>query len=126
MKAHDDSEAVSERVSLIEEEFVAARGSARVVWLVKKNDGWVRAGSAPGAVSERLSSGPGIVWRTRVELSLPRGTHVVRVETRPEPRPTSTMEHLTGGAPGRKREITRRQLRRVAAGGVLEPVDERA
>jgi hypothetical protein len=118
--------AVSERVALIEEEFVAARGSARVSWLVRKNDGWVRAGSVPGAVSEQLSSGPGIVWRRRVELSLPRGTQLVRVETRPEPRPTSTMEHLTGGAPGRKREITRRQLWRVAAGGLLEPGEERA
>lgn len=122
--AGGDVEAVLERLALIEEEFVAARGSARVVWWVKKNDGWVRAGSAPGAVSERLSAGPGIVWRTRIELSVPRGSQVVRVETRPEPRPTSTMEHLTGGAPGRKREITRRQLRRVATGGVLEPVDE--
>ena len=124
--ASDDSESVIERVALIDEEFVAARGSARVVWLVKKNDGWVRASSVPGASSERLSAGPGIVWRTRVELQLPRGTHVVRLETRPEPRPTSTMEHLTGGAPGRKREVTRRQLRRVVAGGLLEPVDERS
>lgn len=123
--ASGDSPAALERVALIEEEFVAARGSARVVWLVKKNDGWVRAGSYPGAASERLSAGPGMVWRTRVELTLPRGTHVVRVETRPEPRPTSTVEHLVGGAPGRKREVTRRRLRRVVAGGQLEPVDDR-
>jgi len=122
MASGDDSEPPLERVSLIDEEFVAARGSARVVWMVKKNDGWVRASTWPGAESERLSSGPGIVWRTRVDLALPRGTLVVRSETRPDERPSSTVEHLTGGEPGRKRQRTRHQLRRVVAGGKLEPV----
>jgi len=87
-----------ERVVLVAEEFVGERGSVKVWWLVKHNDGFVAPAELPGARSERLDAGPRVVWRTRVEVELPRGTEVVRVETRPGAARGSTFAHLTGSA----------------------------
>ncbi len=107
-----------ERVAVIEEELVMAGGACTVSWLVRHHDGWVRAQSHPSAESERLERGSGVVWRTRVTLALPRGSELVRIESRPAPRQKSALEHLTGGGrgPGRK---TLRRVYRVLAGGEL-------
>lgn len=108
-----------ERVELVEEEYVAARGTAVVRWFVRKNDGWVRAGTLPGARSERLESGAGIVWRTRVELELARDTRLLRVEARPDPRPQSTLSHLMRARPGKTARTLRAEYR-VGVRGSLE------
>ena len=105
---------------LIDEEFVAGRGSVAVVWLVERNRGWMRAASAPGARSERLAAGPGTVWRSRIEIELARGTRLVRVETRPGARSASTLEHLVGSRARSTRRVTRTPYR-VARAGALAP-----
>jgi hypothetical protein len=58
--------AALETVSLLEEEVVLAGGAGIVSWLVRYNDGWVRAGRHPTATSEMLDRGSGVVWRTRI------------------------------------------------------------
>ncbi|HEY3496932.1 MAG TPA: hypothetical protein VGK73_19670 [Polyangiaceae bacterium] len=113
-----------ERVELVEEEYVASRGSAEITWRVQKNDGWVRPAGVPGARSERLERGAGVVWRTRIELELPRGTRLLRVESRPDARPASTLAHLTGGGRGSRRRTLRVEYR-VGAGGALERAGDR-
>ncbi len=110
-----------EPVELIEEEVVRAGGSSTVNWLVRRNDGWVRAQSHPSARSERLERGSGIVWRTRVTLELPRGTALRRLENRPVSNTKSALEHLTGGPRGAKRRTLERSYF-VAAGGSVVPV----
>ncbi len=107
-----------ERVAVVEEEVVMSGGASTVSWLVRHHDGWVRAPSHPTARSERLERGSGVVWRTRVALELPRGSELVRIETRPALRQKSALEHLTGGARGAARKTLRR-VYRVAAGGEL-------
>jgi hypothetical protein len=107
-----------ERVAIVEEEVVMPGGAAIVSWLVRYHDGWVRAQSHPSASSERLERGSGVVWRTRVTLELPRGTELVRVETRPAAGQKSALDHLTGGARGAPRKTLRRAYR-VGAGGEL-------
>ncbi len=107
-----------ERVTLVEEEVVMAGGAATVSWLVRHHDGWVRASSHPSAASERLERGSSVVWRTRVTLELPRGSALVRVETRPAPRPKNVLDHLTGTARGAPKKSLRR-VYRVGPGGEL-------
>jgi hypothetical protein len=110
-----------ERLTLIEEELAGARGSSEITWRVAKNDGWQRPSSVPGARVERLDRGAGVVWRTRIELELPRGTRVLRVETRPDPSQKSTLAHLTQASRGARKQ-TRRSEYRVGPRGVLEPL----
>jgi len=114
-----------ERLSLLEEEHVQARGTSRTSWRVAKNDGWIRPNAVPGARVERLETAPGIVYRTRIELELPRGTRLLRVELRSEPEAASTFEHLTGTTRG-ARKRTRTSEYRVGAGGTLDRVERRS
>ena len=94
-------------VTLLEEEVVLRGGAGTVSWLVQHNDGWVRAPSHPSAEVEMLDRGGGVVWRRRVTLALAPGTALTRVETRPDSRPKSALEHLTGGARGASRKTRR-------------------
>ena len=91
-----------------------------VTWLVQHNDGWVRARSHPAARSEPLERGSRVVWRTRVTLSLPRGTGLERVESRPAPNQRTALDYLTGSARGASRRTTRRSYV-VGPGGALLP-----
>lgn len=118
--------ATLEHVELIEEEVVRAGGPSTVNWLVRRNDGWVRAQSHPSAQSERLERGSGIVWRTRVTLVLPRGTALRRLESRPVATTKSALEHLTGGSRGAKRRSVERAYFVAAGGAVVPVVDDRA
>lgn len=95
------------RVVLIDEELVAERGNKRIVWLVAQNDGFVAAALSAGARSERFDAGPGVVWRSRIELELERGSTVIRVETRPSAARGSTLAHLTGSAKQKRPRLVR-------------------
>jgi hypothetical protein len=107
-----------ERLAVIEEEVVLRGGAGTVRWLVRHHDGWVRAPSHPSAQAEQLERGSGIVWRTRITLELSRGSELTRVETRPEPRPKTALDHLTSSARGAAHK-TLRHTYRVGAGGEL-------
>ena len=109
-----------ELVVLIDEEFVRERGSVKVTWLVAHNDGFIRAADVAGARSQRLDAGSGVVWRSRVEIELDRGTTIVRVETRPSARRGSTLDHLTGGAKAQRAGVVRTRFT-VGPRGALTP-----
>ena len=108
-----------ELVELVDEEFVGERGNVKVTWLVEKNDGFVPAAQSPGARSERLDAGPGVVWRSRTHLELARGAIVVRVETRPGALRGSTLDHLTGNAKSKRARVVRSRFV-VGPRGALE------
>jgi hypothetical protein len=101
------TEASRELVVLIDEEFVGERGNVKVTWLVAHNDGFVPAAQSLGARSKRLDTGPGVVWRSRTEIELARGTVVVRVESRPGVARGSTLDHLTGTARTKRARVVR-------------------
>jgi hypothetical protein len=109
-----------ERVVLVDEELVAERGSVKITWFVSHNDGWIPAWKCEDATSERLDTGPRVVWRSRVEVALPRGTHVLRRETRPPEKRGSTLAHLTGNARSPRRGIVETRFV-VGPGGRLAP-----
>jgi hypothetical protein len=113
-----------ELVVLVDEEFVGERGSVKVTWLVAHNDGFVPAVKSPGARSERLDAGPGVVWRSRTEVELARGSLVVRVETRPAVVRGSTLEHLTGSARSKRAKVVRSRFV-VGPRGMLAPSRDR-
>jgi hypothetical protein len=105
---------------LMEEELVAERGSVKIAWLVSHNDGWIPASKCEGATRERLDTSPRVVWRSRVELELPRGTRVLRVETRPAQKRGSTLAHLTGSARSAGQGVVKTRFV-VGRGGRLAP-----
>jgi hypothetical protein len=82
------------QVALIEEEQIVPRGSAGTTWWVRVNDAWAAAGSLPDAVITDLEAGPGTVWRRQVELSLPRGTRLLKVESAPLVQQRTPLEYL--------------------------------
>ncbi|HLV67378.1 MAG TPA: hypothetical protein VKY73_16265 [Polyangiaceae bacterium] len=110
-------EAPLERVALVEGEHVVARGTVEVGWLLPVGDGWLPVARAPGARVQSLESGPGTVWQRVVELELPRGTRLVRVESRPRSVRRTPLEHLARGAGPARRVI--RQAYEVGLRGTL-------
>lgn len=74
-----------ERVTLVSSEQVMERGTLRVVWFIRRADGWVSTHKWPNARVEEVAPGSGTVWESRTELDLPVGTELMRVETRPSP-----------------------------------------
>ena len=111
-----------EEVELIEAERVVAHGAALTTWLVRHGQAWTRATEWPGAVVERRDAGPGTVWERAVTLVVPRGTELLRVETRPRhevPRdPLSYLERAIRSLP----RSTHRTRYRVEVGGRVLPV----
>lgn len=108
-----------ELVELVDTERVVPRGALRTTWFVRQGEGWTKAADWAGAELERRNSGPGTVWERAIRLSLPAGTEVMRVETRPRPEepkdPLSYLERDTRAAP----RATRRTVFRVERGGRL-------
>jgi len=108
-----------EPVELVDGEHVVARGSAKTTWFVRQGEGWVRAAEWGGAELERRASGPGTVWEQAIRLSLPEGTELLRVESRPVLPPTrdplSYLENDVCTTP----RATRRIVFRVLRGGRL-------
>jgi hypothetical protein len=113
--------AVGETVELVEHERIVPYGAARTAWLVKKGDGWVRATLWTGATTEQRSAGPGTVWERAVTLVLPRGTELMRVETRPRPEPPkdplSYLDRRTA-----RPMATRKTAYRVISGGRVQAI----
>jgi hypothetical protein len=109
-----------ERVVLLEEEAVVRGRTRTVVFRVRVNDGWMRASRHETARREQLSRGPGIVFRTRIELSLPPGAVVERTDTEQLPDAGSALDHLVSGRRGPRTRVTRTRLT-VEQGGELRP-----
>jgi hypothetical protein len=113
-----------ERVVVQDAEHIVTRGVASTTWYVRVNDAWVVAAKSEGANTESLDATPGTVWRRHVEMMLPRGTRLLRVESAPRPVQKSPLEYLEGSsAVGRKQ---RRVEYRVGPRGTLvrEPAGE--
>ena len=113
-----DAQVPLETVVLTEEEVVLRGGAATIAWLVPQADGFVRPQRHPSARAEQLERGAGVVWRTQITLTLPRGAEVTRIVVRPSERRRSALEHLTGGTRGPGRTTTRTRFR-IGPGGVL-------
>jgi hypothetical protein len=109
-------------IELLEEEFVVQRGTAAVHWFVRHNDSWLNCQHYAGARATTLDAGAGTVYRTRVELDVPTGTRLMRVESRPgRPARRSAVEHLLRAVQSTPRD-TRRTYYAVGPRGALREV----
>jgi hypothetical protein len=108
-------------IELVESELVGERGTRRVSWRVARADGWLAAAAWPGARSERLDPGPGTVWETRIELDLPAGTRLERVESAPVPAERRDPLDYLSAETRRARRRTRRTAYQVSPRGELVP-----
>jgi hypothetical protein len=115
------------RVEVFEGESIVPRGRKKVTYLVHFNDGWVLAGEHPGAAVERLSPGPGTVWEHRIELELPVGTRLCRIESVPHPEPEKdALDYLTDERRGQRRLSRRRELEVNRRGDLVDASDKPA
>ena len=113
-----------ELVEVIDEERIVERGTGQVNWFVRLNDGWIHVSEWPSALSQRLDAGAGTVWQSRTELKVPRGTRLMRVESRPNPYAREDpLDYLTRGAPSKSRK-TRRSYYVVGRNGQLARAPE--
>jgi len=111
--------ALEQRVELYQAETVVEHGTREVTWFVRRSDAWVNVSAFPEAVVERQRAGPGTVWESRVELSLPAGTRLMRVESMPAPpQRRDAFDYLAREARGPKRRVDRSYFR-VGARGKL-------
>jgi hypothetical protein len=65
-------------------EAVTEGGVRRVSWHVAQGEDWLAVGNYPGARVELAQGTPGVVWRRNVQVSLPTGARLMRVESTPE------------------------------------------
>jgi hypothetical protein len=112
-------EAPRERVVLLEEESVVRGRTRRVSYRVQVNDGWVPARRHATAIAEPLSRGPGVVFRIRIELSLPAGTLVERTVAEELPESKNALDHLVADRKTLRGRTSRTRLV-VRRGGELE------
>jgi hypothetical protein len=114
--------ATPEMIALIEGEHIVERGSTETIWFVRSLERWVAAAELSGARVIRLEARPGTVWERRVELELPRGATLMRVDSSPYVRKASPLQYLSR-TPGTSRRV-RRAIFRVEAGGNLSKVSD--
>lgn len=115
--------ATPERVEVFDEECVVDHGTRRVSWSARVGDTWQRCSSLTGATLDRLDAGPGTVWRTRIEVELPRGTGMRRQVLSPSPPPPrDALSYLTGGSRAGGPRLTYTYYK-VGRGGSLERVE---
>ena len=111
------------RIELVGGERVVERGTSEVTWWVRRGRAWLNASEWPGAELERLEAGPGTIWETRIELELPAGSILLRVESRPGARVRrDAMDWLRSAARGASRAV-RRSYFRVGRSGELETLE---
>jgi hypothetical protein len=103
-------------------ERVVEHGHAKVAWLVRQHDAWVAAGEVAGAEVQQLDPGPGTVWEVQTTLRLPKGTLLMRVESRPAAAiARDPLEYLARETRQAARRV-QRTYHRVGHRGVLERV----
>jgi hypothetical protein len=101
-------------------EAVVAGGVRRVTWLVLQAGLWTLVSDVPGAQVEQRDVGPSVVWRRRVKLVLPLGSHLSRVESVPRRAPArDPLAYLLTPSRGGDRE-TRRSYFVLCEKGKLE------
>jgi hypothetical protein len=114
-----------EVVEVIDEERIVERGTAQVNWFVRLNDAWVHVSTWAGARSERLDAGVGTVWQSRTELDLPRGSKLMRVESKPSSYAReSPLDYLTRGAPSKSRKVRRNYYLVGRSGDLVATADD--
>jgi hypothetical protein len=108
------------QVELTEGEYVAERGKRTLTWLVRINDGWAHVSEWPGAEIERRDARSGTVWENLTRLTVPTGTRLTRVESRPAPyQARDALDYLKRAPTQPPRRVFRQEFRVGSRGDLL-------
>lgn len=97
-------------VELNQFEAIAPRGTREVTWFwrLAPGDGWQNIAKLPGAQSERLDPGAGMVWQSQVRVLLPYASYLMRVDSTPAaPERLDALDYLKR----ERRQVARRVVR---------------
>jgi hypothetical protein len=112
------------RLELTDGETVVARGTRAISWFVRKGQGWINARGWPEVKVESLDAGPGTVWECRLELEVPLGTLLMRVESHPAPlERTDPMGYLERETRRARRRVVRTFFKVGRRGALLRQPD---
>jgi hypothetical protein len=107
-------------IELTEGEYVAERGKRELTWLIRLNDAWVHISKWPSAEVERCQATSGVVWENRTRLSVPAGTRLERVESRPAPyAKRDALDYLKRAPQAAARRVLRQEFRVGSRGSLL-------
>lgn len=113
-------------VELLSDECVVERGTMKTTWWVRNADSWLAAHEWPGALEKEPNARPGTIWESRLELQLPVGQLLMRVESRPAAaRQRDALDYLSRETRSTARS-TRRSYYRVGRRGELKPAEPNA
>lgn len=97
-------------VELREGEYVAARGTCKITWLVRFNDAWVHVSEWPGVEVKRCETKSGVVWENLTRLSVLPGARLQRIESRPAPYATRDALDYLKRSPNVARRVIRQEF----------------
>jgi hypothetical protein len=107
-------------IDLTEGEYIAPRGTRELTWLIRINDAWVHVSQWPEAEIERCQATPGVVWQNVTHLTVPAGTRLTRVESRPAPyAKRDALDYLTRSKTQAARRVLRQEYRVGPRGDLL-------
>lgn len=106
-------------IELTEGEYIAARGTRKVTWLIKLNDAWVHISEWPGVEVERCEAKSGVVWENRTRLLVLAGQRLERVESRPAPYAARDALDYLKRPPDVARRVFRQEFRVGLRGDLL-------
>ncbi len=106
-------------IELTEGEYISPRGKAQVTWLIRLNDAWVHVTEWPGADVERCQTRSGMVWQNLTRLTVPAGTRLTRVESRPAPYAQRDALDYLKRSPDAARRVSRQEFRVAARGDLI-------
>ncbi len=107
-------------IELTEGEYIAARGKRTLTWLIRINDAWAHVSEWPGAEIQRCDARSGTVWENLTSLSVPPGTRLTRVESRPDAYAArDALDYLRQAPTQPRRRVIRQQFRVGHRGALL-------
>jgi hypothetical protein len=106
-------------VEVREGEYITARGTCKITWLVRINDGWAHVSEWPGVEVERCEAKSGVVWQTLTRLAIRSGSRLIRVESRPAPYARRDALDYLKRSPNVARRVLRQEFRVGIRGDLL-------
>jgi hypothetical protein len=106
-------------IELREGEYIAPRGTREISWHIRQNDGWVHVSKWPLAEVVRCETKSGVVWENLTRLTVPAGTRLLRVESRPAPYTQRDALDYLRRSPNAARRVFRQEFRVGARGDLL-------
>lgn len=103
-------------------------GTSKTTWLFYDGNQWSLVKDYPDATFTRVDCGPGVLWETLCEVTVPIGTWLTRVDRTPDDslRPRDPMVYLQRQVRTRRYRVRRSHFRVNALGKLVRMPREKA